>query len=338
MLIQASEVELRKVQRLGSSSHIVTLPASWVKKLNIKPGEYVAVEEDGEFLKIRPLSKESNLDAGLRITSAAAAKSVLNDEALDCIISLGFQRVDLVAEDLDFERIKEIEKKLKDRFNADVSVTRNGISVILANGESDDQFALLKELASVAVKSIDFVHSARSPEERRVYAAAAQRVLESKFLALKKSIMKTIISERGEGASRALAIEFHSLLSNLEFAINELLEALKEANGFGQINEKAGGRILDLLKEAVWEMLAGLANKSVKRIETARASLREAYALLDEESHSRNDAVVALKALIKSMDRLAARAAGCQTLARAISGKVAGARAKERVEAFLPKI
>jgi len=38
---------VRKVQRLGGSSLIITLPKQWAKKLGIKVGDEIQVVEDG---------------------------------------------------------------------------------------------------------------------------------------------------------------------------------------------------------------------------------------------------------------------------------------------------
>lgn len=46
--------EFRKVQRLGSSSLIITLPKSWVKLVGLKPGDTVYISIEGTALKVIP--------------------------------------------------------------------------------------------------------------------------------------------------------------------------------------------------------------------------------------------------------------------------------------------
>ncbi|MGC8567124.1 MAG: AbrB/MazE/SpoVT family DNA-binding domain-containing protein [Caldisphaera sp.] len=48
----------RKVQRLGASSYVITLPHSWIETHNIKPGDTVYIVEDEEKLSIVPSQKE----------------------------------------------------------------------------------------------------------------------------------------------------------------------------------------------------------------------------------------------------------------------------------------
>ncbi len=45
-------MEARKVQRLGTTSLVVTLPRDWVKRNGLKPGDLVYIMEEGEGLRI----------------------------------------------------------------------------------------------------------------------------------------------------------------------------------------------------------------------------------------------------------------------------------------------
>jgi len=47
-------VEKRKIQKLGTSSLVVTLPKSWVRRVNLKPGDSVYVVVEGNTLRVIP--------------------------------------------------------------------------------------------------------------------------------------------------------------------------------------------------------------------------------------------------------------------------------------------
>jgi len=51
---EAREVEKRKIQKLGSSSLVVTLPKSWVRRVNLKQGDTVYVVVEGNTLRVIP--------------------------------------------------------------------------------------------------------------------------------------------------------------------------------------------------------------------------------------------------------------------------------------------
>ena len=59
--------EVRRVQRLGSSSLVVTLPKSWVKALNLKPGDPVYVVVEGKSVRVMPVEGEQAGGAVLRV-------------------------------------------------------------------------------------------------------------------------------------------------------------------------------------------------------------------------------------------------------------------------------
>ncbi len=52
-------MEVRRVQRLGSSSLVVTLPKEWAKRLGLKPGSQVILVDDGNSIRILPMNHET---------------------------------------------------------------------------------------------------------------------------------------------------------------------------------------------------------------------------------------------------------------------------------------
>ena len=56
-MAEASEkIRMRRVQRLGTSSLVVTLPKEWVRRVNLKPGDTVYVVIEGGSVRIIPSS------------------------------------------------------------------------------------------------------------------------------------------------------------------------------------------------------------------------------------------------------------------------------------------
>ncbi|MCE4620104.1 MAG: AbrB/MazE/SpoVT family DNA-binding domain-containing protein, partial [Desulfurococcales archaeon] len=56
-------VEERRVQRLGTSSLIVTLPKRWVKRIGLKPGDAVTVISRDNYLIIKPKNFEDKINS-----------------------------------------------------------------------------------------------------------------------------------------------------------------------------------------------------------------------------------------------------------------------------------
>ncbi len=86
--------DTRRVQRLGSSSLVVTLPKSWVKAVGLKPGDRVVVVQEGMTLRIVP-AREG--ESGLPATSLDASKLSSREvqRLLWCFYVLGNDSVDV---------------------------------------------------------------------------------------------------------------------------------------------------------------------------------------------------------------------------------------------------
>jgi bifunctional DNA-binding transcriptional regulator/antitoxin component of YhaV-PrlF toxin-antitoxin module len=61
----SQDVMLRKVQRLGASSLIVTLPRNWARKHNLKVGDYIYIYDEGDKLIMSPTSNGRNVSLTL---------------------------------------------------------------------------------------------------------------------------------------------------------------------------------------------------------------------------------------------------------------------------------
>ena len=51
-------MEVRRIQRLGSSSLVVTLPKEWARRLGLKPGSQVILIDEGNSIRIMPMDHE----------------------------------------------------------------------------------------------------------------------------------------------------------------------------------------------------------------------------------------------------------------------------------------
>jgi len=101
-------VEIRKVQRLGASSLVITLPHTWVKKVNLKPGDNIMVLDEGMSLKLIPISKTSNPKSSVVNLKSLKDGRVLN-LVIPCFYVLGYDEVSIKL----YERDPEILSYLK---------------------------------------------------------------------------------------------------------------------------------------------------------------------------------------------------------------------------------
>ena len=112
-------LETRKIQRLGSSSFIVTLPANWVRRYGLKAGDLVIVIEENGSLKIKPKDKKPSQDK-LRINLRKISSSDFNDNLISCLLSLGFDSINVEYN----QHLKSILEKLADKLDINIKVKK----------------------------------------------------------------------------------------------------------------------------------------------------------------------------------------------------------------------
>jgi len=81
----ATNIIRRRVQKLGGSSLVITLPKNWVRKTGLSVGENVIIVDEGEYLKVYPS----------RLVSGKPARSIYVDGSTGILNRVG---IDSVAE------------------------------------------------------------------------------------------------------------------------------------------------------------------------------------------------------------------------------------------------
>ncbi|MFN4046065.1 MAG: AbrB/MazE/SpoVT family DNA-binding domain-containing protein, partial [Acidilobaceae archaeon] len=145
-------VEVRRVQRLGSSSLIVTLPHSWTKSVGLKAGDSVIIASDGRTLRIAPITKSAEDEAEVSLDLRKYRESRVANMALPCLYILGYNSVELkLPEDFPNVVVKRLASKL-----IGVKVAEEGESVmtakILVDNERVDVRFSMKELTNLTMK------------------------------------------------------------------------------------------------------------------------------------------------------------------------------------------
>ncbi len=89
-------LEARKVQRLGTSSLVVTLPKNWARKMGLKPGDTVYMVDDGNTLRIIPGKLVEGQHDAEREVQLTIQRSILDKigvsvgQLIGCLYVLGY--------------------------------------------------------------------------------------------------------------------------------------------------------------------------------------------------------------------------------------------------------
>lgn len=107
-------MEVRRVQKFGKSTLMVSLPADWVKEVGLSPGEniYLEVDEDGSLKVYPPNLKTEGSNKEMKVE----IKSNINTELISRIIYslyiLGYDRITIESTDGPFS--EDVLRKIKE--------------------------------------------------------------------------------------------------------------------------------------------------------------------------------------------------------------------------------
>jgi AbrB family looped-hinge helix DNA binding protein len=245
---------VRKVQRLGGSSLIITLPKQWAKKLGIKVGDEIQVVEDGDRLLIVPRDPYAEERANtITIRYNGAARSAGASTILGCAFAHGYSRVEILVKGLQEPDVRRLEAELSaDPRVASVERGFDRLIVRLLETPESDPSKLLREAMGVMLDMVDAAVRGEEADVRRLESTASE-LMESAIRA----------SRRSEGLD-PLAQGVLASLPHVVADVAQLLRSRPEE--------------LEKVKGALSELLGGLAGGSGRRALTAAtiaAELRE---------------------------------------------------------------
>ncbi len=244
----------RKVQRLGGSSLIITLPKQWAKRLGIKVGDELEVVEDGGRLLVLPKdpgAEERASSATIRYgsVSRAAGASTL----VSCAFEHGYSRLEIVIRGLQEPDVRRLEAELlADPRVASVERGTDRLIVRLLQPSETDPSRSLREAMGAILDMLDYAAKGEEPDVRRLESSASD-------------LMEVAIrlSRESEG---------------LDPLAQGVLASLPHVLADAALLTRGKPEIIEKLKEAVTELLGGLAGRSGRRLVNAAmiaAELRE---------------------------------------------------------------
>ncbi|BDC19794.1 phosphate uptake regulator PhoU [Acidianus sp. HS-5] len=107
-------MEVRRVQKFGKSTLMVSLPADWVKEVGLNPGEsiYLEVDEDGSLKVYPPNLKTEGTSKDMKIQIKTNISPDLVSRIIYSLYILGFDKISIESIDGPFN--EDILRKVKD--------------------------------------------------------------------------------------------------------------------------------------------------------------------------------------------------------------------------------
>ncbi|MEB2793227.1 MAG: AbrB/MazE/SpoVT family DNA-binding domain-containing protein [Caldisphaeraceae archaeon] len=148
----------RRIQRLGGSSLIVTLPKQWIKKLGLKVGDELIIEEEGNHLRLSPSEKNVLERADtVRVKYNWVARALGPETLADCALLHGYKKLVISTKGISQDIINDIKKRL-DEDNKVESITDliDSIVVEFMRPEESELQRYIKGLGSKLQTMVDF--------------------------------------------------------------------------------------------------------------------------------------------------------------------------------------
>lgn len=298
-------MEVRKVQRLGSSSYIVTLPASWVRKYELKAGDSVVIVEEDGYLKIKPAEKISSHN-NIKIKLSKINNSDFSDDTINCLISLGFDKINIEYT----PSFKSIVEKLADSLDITVKIKDGFIEISSKNELLSTLADDLKDMGKIVVSLIDNLFNSENEEINATQLNIFEKLLQMKFYNIRRRIFRELISKKDNDIIIISTTEKYAMINELYSLSLKLLRIAEILVSRNNVNHPAIKDALHDYSNAMWELFAGLANNSMKRLAFSKNKLKSILSKLNELDISIN-IKQALQLLIYDTYQLASKAETC---------------------------
>ncbi|ADL18503.1 hypothetical protein ASAC_0095 [Acidilobus saccharovorans 345-15] len=234
----------RKVQRLGGSSLIITLPKQWARRLGIKVGDEIEVIESGGKLLVQPRDQRAEDRAGtVAIRYNGIARMAGVEAIVNCAFVHGYDKVEILIKGLGEADVKRLMAELNaSKKVASVERGTDRLIVTLAPSLNLDAARLIKEASSSLQQLLEAAASGAEEAEIRRLEGQALELIESSLRSSSKG--SDIVDPMAYGVLLALP----SMVADSSVVL------------------KGRADLLNKLKEAVGEFLGGLASASGRRL------------------------------------------------------------------------
>ncbi|MDW8010968.1 MAG: phosphate uptake regulator PhoU, partial [Sulfolobales archaeon] len=238
--------EIRRVQKFGKSTLMVSLPAEWVRAVDLHPGDSVSIEVlDDSSIRISPLSTERQVrELTASITVGKNASESLLSRVIYAQYLLGADRIEILSEESVmpeniFRSLKNIAKTLIGVEIIEQSPNRIVLQILIDSSKYST--------VTVINRMLELIKSMFEYIETYVVSGAAHLLTEvqemevevDKLNALIVRQLIDLIRRRGTarqlGVRDSLATEYRNIAKSLEEvadALSEIAAILQERGPF----------------------------------------------------------------------------------------------------------
>ncbi|MCG2874194.1 MAG: AbrB/MazE/SpoVT family DNA-binding domain-containing protein [Acidilobus sp.] len=276
----------RKLQRLGLSSLVVTLPRRWVEAHGLKPGDLVYVIDEGDRLRIVP-AQPSEARRSYRFDAYKLAMPQLASAALTCLYVNNLNDVVMDLKGMGEEGLKQLKQTSMRLLGLEVTQLdseRASVRIVLDDSRADPKMAI-KGLGSAVGNIAELLRRASSGE---ALGSDEVEVATAELLKYQHLIMRHVVSSVSEGVIDTRVQGTIVGTAVLGVVGNVLLEALKLAQRWSLRSSRVA-EVAGQLRDLIPMVSAMVAQPSVKRLHEASLTALSLSAWLEDLLGSSQD-------------------------------------------------
>jgi len=276
----------RKLQRLGLSSLVVTLPRRWVEAHGLKPGDLVYVIDEGDRLRIVP-AQPSEARRSYRFDAYKLAMPQLASAALTCLYVNNINDVIVDLKGMGEEGLKQLKQTSMRLLGLEVTQLdseRASVRIVLDDSRADPKMAI-KGLGSAVGNIAELLRRASSGE---ALGSDEVEVATAELLKYQHLIMRHVVSSVSEGVIDTRVQGTIVGTAVLGVVGNVLLEALKLAQRWSLRSSRVA-EVAGQLRDLIPMVSAMVAQPSVKRLHEASLTALSLSAWLEDLLGSSQD-------------------------------------------------
>jgi SpoVT / AbrB like domain. len=285
-MVKALSVTPRKLQRLGLSSLVVTLPRRWVEAHGLKPGDLVYVIDEGDRLRIVP-AQPSEARRSYRFDAYKLAMPQLASAALTCLYVNNINDVVMDLKGMGEEGLKYLKQTSMRLLGLEVTQLdseRASVRIVLDDSRADPKMAI-KGLGSAVGNIAELLRRASSGE---ALGSDEVEVATAELLKYQHLIMRHVVSSVSEGVIDTRVQGTIVGTAVLGVVGNVLLEALKLAQRWSLRSSRVA-EVAGQLRDLIPMVSAMVAQPSVKRLHEASLTALSLSAWLEDLLGSSQD-------------------------------------------------
>jgi len=276
----------RKLQRLGLSSLVVTLPRRWVEAHGLKPGDLVYVIDEGDRLRIVP-AQPSEARRSYRFDAYKLAMPQLASAALTCLYVNNINDVVMDLKGMGEEGLKQLKQTSMRLLGLEVTQLdseRASVRIVLDDSRADPKMAI-KGLGSAVGNIAELLRRASSGE---ALGSDEVEVATAELLKYQHLIMRHVVSSVSEGVIDTRVQGTIVGTAVLGVVGNVLLEALRLAQRWSLRSSRVA-EVAGQLRDLIPMVSAMVAQPSVKRLHEASLTALSLSAWLEDLLGSSQD-------------------------------------------------